>query len=226
VAVYQPSSQTFTINSPTISSAKFWPGVLGQYATHSVIQARTIVEGKDIGVQTFVIELRDAQLQTLPNVEAYDIGQKLGFERVDNGALLFHNLTIPRRALLMRYVRVTAEGKVEGAENKQAIKYGYGSMLNLRVKLTYNFALRGIVTPVVALHSLLQAEGTAALPANRKLVTDHLCVGLGFTLANKHPHIIFNQLLKEIEAKNYSKADKLLVTCHIISSTFKALSSN
>lgn len=44
-------------------------------------------------------------------------------------------------------------------------------------------------------------------------------------MANKHPHAIFNQLLKEIADKNYNKADKLLVTCHIISSTFKALSS-
>lgn len=106
-AVYNPSSQTFTVNSPTTSSAKFWPGVLGQYCTHSVIQARTFVEGKDIGVQTFVIELRDSKLQPLPNVELFDIGEKLGFDRVDNGGLLFHNLQIPRNALLMRYVKVT-----------------------------------------------------------------------------------------------------------------------
>jgi hypothetical protein len=50
-------------------------------------------------------------------------------------------------------------------------------------------------------------------------------VGLGLTIANKHPHAMFDQLLKEIAAKNYAKADKLLVSCHIISATFKALSS-
>ncbi len=43
------------MNSPKNTSAKFWPGVLGQYGTHSVIQAKTIVEGKYIGVQTFVV---------------------------------------------------------------------------------------------------------------------------------------------------------------------------
>lgn len=98
-------------------------------------------------------------------------------------------------------------------------------MLNLRVKLTYNFAIRSMVAPAAALHSILEAEGTEKLPANRKFITELLCIGLGITLANKHPHAIFNQLLKEIADKNYAKADKLLVSCHIISSTFKALSS-
>lgn len=68
VAVYDTATQTFKVTSPTDTSAKFWPGVLGQYCTHSVIQARTIVEGKDIGVQTFVIELRDANLKPVKNV--------------------------------------------------------------------------------------------------------------------------------------------------------------
>lgn len=114
---------------------------------------------------------------------------------------------------------------MEGLENKQAIKYGYGSMLNLRVKLTYSFALGSIVAPAYAIHALLTAQGIANLPENRKLVTDILCVGFGLTIANKHPHALFDQLLEEIANKNYAKADKLLVSCHIISSTFKALSS-
>lgn len=86
--------------------------MLGQYCTHSVIQARTIVGGKDIGVQTFVIEIRDSKLQPVKGVEAFDIGPKLGFERIDNGGLYFRELTIPREALLSRYVKVTPEGKV------------------------------------------------------------------------------------------------------------------
>ena len=47
------------MNSPTTTSSKFWPGVLGLGATHSVVQAKTFVKGKFIGVQTFVFELRD-----------------------------------------------------------------------------------------------------------------------------------------------------------------------
>lgn len=45
--------------------------------------------GKDIGVQTFVIEIRDSKLQPVKGVEAFDIGPKLGFERIDNGGVYF-----------------------------------------------------------------------------------------------------------------------------------------
>lgn len=41
--------------------------------------------------------------------------------------------------MLSRFVRVK-DGKAEGHDNKEAIKYGYGSMLNLRVALTTTFA--------------------------------------------------------------------------------------
>ncbi len=43
--------------------------------------------------------------------------------------------------MLCRYVQVHPDGTVVGLENKQAIKYGYGSMLNLRIKLVMGFAL-------------------------------------------------------------------------------------
>lgn len=54
-ATYDIIRESFLINSPKPTSAKFWPGVLGVAATHTIIQAKTIVEGKSIGVQTFVI---------------------------------------------------------------------------------------------------------------------------------------------------------------------------
>ena len=125
----------------------------------------------------------------------------------------------------MRYIKVTKQGVVEGLENTQAIKYGYGSMLNLRVKLTYSFALKCILEPAINLYQILKQQGTAENAVNRKLITDSLCVGYGIVIANRNTHNIFNELLKQIANKNYAKADKHLINCHIISSTFKALSS-
>ncbi len=58
-AIYQKDTKNFIINTPTTTSVKYWPGVLGTFATHCVVQARTFVEDKDIGVQTFVIEIRN-----------------------------------------------------------------------------------------------------------------------------------------------------------------------
>lgn len=82
-------------------------------------------------------------------METGDIGPKLGFIRIDNGYLSFKKVEVPRRAMLMKYVTVSADGVVNGLENKQAIKYGYGSMLNLRVILVYNFAMAFILTPTI-----------------------------------------------------------------------------
>ena len=39
--------------------SKYWPANLGLYGTHSVIQAKTSIKGKNIGIQTFVVQIRD-----------------------------------------------------------------------------------------------------------------------------------------------------------------------
>ena len=67
------------------------------------------------------------------------MGAKLGMAFLDHGFLRFSNFVQPRRAMLMRYIKVEKGGEVIGLENKQALKYGYGSMLNLRVFLTSSF---------------------------------------------------------------------------------------
>ncbi len=66
------------------------------------------------------------------------------------------NLQIPRKAMLMRYIKISKDGSIEGLENTQAIKYGYGSMLNLRVKLTYSFAINAVIFPSIALYQVLK----------------------------------------------------------------------
>ncbi len=84
------------MKSPTVTSAKYWPGVLGLVCTHSIIQVKTFVKGKSIGIQTFVFEARDENLQLLNGVKAGDIGSKFGFHRVDNGYLSIDNVEVPR----------------------------------------------------------------------------------------------------------------------------------
>ena len=51
--------------------------------------------------------------------------------------------------MLMKYIQVTESGEVKGLQNKSAIKYAYGSMLNLRVVLVNGFAMGYIITPAV-----------------------------------------------------------------------------
>ena len=128
--------------------------------------------------------------------------------------------------MLMKYVKIQKDGTVVGLENKSAIKYGYGSMLNLRVKLTYSFSISGIIMPTICLHDVLKRQGLEKSQNNRKMITDLLCLGFGTIIANKNTQHLFQLFLKNIREKNFQKADENLIDCHIISATSKALSSN
>lgn len=79
---------------------------------------------------------------------------------IDNGSVIFKNKTIPRNGMLMKYVSVNPDGTVTGLENKSAIKYGYGSMLNLRVQLTFGFAMDFNVLPQHWIHNVNKQLGT------------------------------------------------------------------
>jgi acyl-CoA oxidase len=50
---------TFVVNTPSISAAKCWPGDLGIYATHALVFAQMIVLGKNHGVHSFLVPIRD-----------------------------------------------------------------------------------------------------------------------------------------------------------------------
>ncbi len=43
------------INSPTLTSTKFWPGELGKFANFAVVFAKLILEGHSIGVMPFMV---------------------------------------------------------------------------------------------------------------------------------------------------------------------------
>lgn len=48
-ATFDIKDQSFVINSPTLTSAKWWVGGLGTVANHAVVQAQLILPDKDYG---------------------------------------------------------------------------------------------------------------------------------------------------------------------------------
>jgi acyl-CoA oxidase len=123
-------NDTFTINTPTISAAKYWPGDLGIFATHALVFAQMIVHGKNHGVHAFIVPIRDMKtLKPLPGIEAGDIGPKIGFDTKDNGYLFMKNISIPKSNMLRRFVSVSKTGEIK---TKGDPKVSYATMMVIR----------------------------------------------------------------------------------------------
>ncbi|OBA19721.1 acyl-CoA oxidase [Metschnikowia bicuspidata var. bicuspidata NRRL YB-4993] len=111
-AVFDEASDEFIINTPHIGATKWWIGGAAHSATHSAVYARLIIKGKDYGVKTFVVPLRDSRHQLMPGVAIGDIGQKMGREGVDNGWIQFSSVRIPRFFMLQKFCQVGRDGSV------------------------------------------------------------------------------------------------------------------
>lgn len=139
-ATLDPETDEFVINSPTLTSSKWWPGGLGKVSTHAVVYARLITDGQEHGVHGFIVQLRslDDHLP-LPGITVGDIGMKFGngaYNTMDNGVLRFDHVRIPRDQMLMRVLQVTREGKVvQSNVPRQLI---YGTMVFVRQTIVYD----------------------------------------------------------------------------------------
>lgn len=111
-ATFDEEDDQFIINTPHLGATKWWIGGAAHSATHCTVYARLIVKGKDYGVKTFVVPLRDADHNLMPGVAIGDIGAKMGRDGIDNGWIQFSHVKIPRFFMLQKYCKVSAEGDV------------------------------------------------------------------------------------------------------------------
>jgi acyl-CoA oxidase len=103
-ATWNPDEQTFTLHSPYLTAAKWWIGSLGRTANHAIVMAQLIVEGKSYGPHPFVVQVRDLKThKVLPDRYCGDIGNKQGYNSMDNGYLLLNKVKVPHVNLLARF---------------------------------------------------------------------------------------------------------------------------
>ena len=89
-ATLDKTTDEFVIQSPTLTSAKFWPGDLGMFSSHAIVFARLIIDGKDYKVHPFMVQIRDLKTwQHMRGVKTGDIGPKFGYQTKDNGWATF-----------------------------------------------------------------------------------------------------------------------------------------
>lgn len=93
-----------------MKSQKYWITNGYNHSNTAVVFGQTIVNGKNEGVNAFVVPVRDASMKPLPGMTINDMGVKFGLNGVDNAALKFKNVRIPRENMLNRYCDVDENG--------------------------------------------------------------------------------------------------------------------
>ncbi|XP_036966945.1 peroxisomal acyl-coenzyme A oxidase 1 isoform X2 [Acanthopagrus latus] len=129
-ATYDPATQEFVLNSPTVSSIKWWPGGLGKTSNHAIVLAQLYTQGNCHGLHAFIVPIRDMNTHVpLPGIVVGDIGPKFGFDEIDNGYLKMENVRIPRENMLMKYAKVEPDGTYM---KPPSTKLTYGTMVFIR----------------------------------------------------------------------------------------------
>lgn len=131
-STFDEENDEFIINTPHLGATKWWIGGAAHSATHCAVYARLIVKGKDYGVKTFVVPLRDADHNLMPGIAIGDIGAKMGRDGIDNGWIQFSNVRIPRFFMLQKYCKVSDEGEVTEPPLNQL---SYSALLTGRVTM-------------------------------------------------------------------------------------------
>lgn len=112
-AIYNHDSRSFVINTPNPAAQKEFIGNAARHGRMATVFAKMIVDDRDYGVGAFLVPIRDNSGNVLPGVTIRDCGWKMGLNGVDNGVILFDNVTIPYDNLLDRFARVTEDGKFD-----------------------------------------------------------------------------------------------------------------
>ncbi|EFA74635.1 acyl-CoA oxidase [Heterostelium album PN500] len=137
-AHYLAESDEFVLNSPTLTSSKWWIGALGRICTHAVVFAQLHLKDKDgklvnHGPHPFLVQVRShEQHQPMSGITVGDIGPKLGYSTVDNGFMRLDHVKIPRKNLFARYAQVTKEGRYVPPPHPRLV---YAGMVGVRVYL-------------------------------------------------------------------------------------------
>ncbi|XP_048781300.2 peroxisomal acyl-coenzyme A oxidase 1-like [Ostrea edulis] len=221
-ATYDPATREFVLNSPTVTSMKYWPGGLGKTSNCCLVMAQLIIKGKREGIHLFFVQLRDMEThKLLPGVESGDIGPKFGFGTNDNGYLKLTDVRIPRENMLMRYAKVLEDGTYIQPANQ---KIGYGTMVFVRASIVTNSA-RGLAQAcVIAIrYSAVRRQTEVSPGGSEAQIIDYqtqqyklfplLATAYAMYFTGKYAEDYYNEISSEIEAGNLDSLNQLHAVC-------------
>jgi acyl-CoA oxidase len=215
MAVYDKEKQEFIINSPTLTSRKWWPGGLGKTATHAIVHASLQIEGENRGVQAFIVPLRSLEDHSpLPGIEMGDIGPKVGFNSLDNGYAVFHNVRIPRRNMLMRHAKVLPDGTFIKPKSSKLV---YLTMTQVRAYLILKLSfVLGAATTITTRFSAARVQGRKAKSINPG---EELALTLECQVLDQQPGASFRRERRRVHVRRHFRCARAATRSLPIEST-------
>ncbi|CAG9334089.1 unnamed protein product [Blepharisma stoltei] len=232
-AIYDVENETFVMNSPTVTSAKWWIGGLGVAATHALVVAKLFIKNQDYGPHTFLIQIRDMKThEPLCGVTVGDIGPKFGTNANDNGFLIFDHMRVPRECMLTRFARVNENGDYE-ILNPNALKILYSSMVKARVLIFGDswYSMAHAATIAIRYSLIREQFPDHENPSKERQLIDYqiqrskLFTVLSLVYANIFARTALSQKYQECELKMQNDDDSMLGEMHILSSLYKGFAT-
>ncbi|CAK9057637.1 A chain [Durusdinium trenchii] len=158
-ATFIAETDEIEIHSPSLTSTKWWPGAMGRTANYAIVYARLIVEGRDLGIHNFMVQIRDLEThRPMPGVQVGDIGPKIGYNNQDNGFCRFERVRIPRTHMAMRQTTLHPDGRYEATEGRRTASYSAMTGVRVEIVLTTGYALSMACTIAIR-YSAVRRQG-------------------------------------------------------------------
>lgn len=232
-ATYDETTQEFILDSPTVSSIKFWPGGLGKFANHAVVFAQTIIKGKNVGLQAFIVQIRDENHRPVDNVHVGDLGSKFSYNSTDNGFLKFNKVRIPLSNMLAKHAQVSATGEYTMADPR-TVKLAYGNMLFLRVFFFYLTCISTAKLATISIrYSIIRRQFKNKETGEERQILDYQTqqyrlfpiLGLTYAISLCSNSFVIKYMEYEESLKAGKQPFKLLRELHALCSALKPLAT-
>lgn len=229
-ATYDPATQEFVLNSPTVSSIKWWPGGLGKTSNHAIVLAQLYTLGNCHGLHAFIVPIRDMNTHLpLPGIVVGDIGPKFGFNEVDNGFLKLENVRIPRENMLMKYAKVEPDGTYV---QPPSTKLTYGTMVFIRSMIVAESARALAKSSTIAIrYSAVRHQSEIRPGEPEPQILDYqtqqyklfplLATAYAFTFVGQYMRQTYHRITEDINQGDFSEMPEL----HALSAGLKAFTS-
>uniref|UniRef100_A0A1L8DZK4 Acyl-coenzyme A oxidase n=1 Tax=Nyssomyia neivai TaxID=330878 RepID=A0A1L8DZK4_9DIPT len=217
-STYDPKTEEFILNSPTLTSYKWWPGGLAHTANYAVVVAQLYTKGVNYGIFPFIVQLRDEETHMpMPGIKVGEIGAKLGMNTVNNGFLGFDNVRIPRKNMLMKNAQVEKDGTFIKAPSSVLT---YGTMMFVRVVIVRDMAnyLSKAVTVAVR-YSAVRRQSPINPEEREPQIMDHLtqqqklfpqiAKSIVFRKTADHLWNMYNQVTSELDKGELDRLPEL-----------------